>query len=106
VPLRVVPEDVGDKISSLVPWQYPLIVPNLVLPPLVYVLKAAFKFNVGELDEELSPPPQADNRTIEAEHKIIDAKFFGSMRYPNRKQVNSLAYKDCFQTKYLFTFEY
>ena len=80
MPLRVVPEDVGDKISSLVPSQYPLIVPDLVLPPIVYVLKAAFKFNVGELDEELSPPPQADNRTIEAEHKIIDAKFFGNMR--------------------------
>jgi hypothetical protein len=77
VPLRVVPEDVGDKISSLVPWQYPLIVPDLVLPPIVYVLKAAFKFNVGELSP---PPPQADNRTIEAEHKIIDAKFFGDMR--------------------------
>jgi len=80
VPLGIVPEDVGAKISSLVPWQYPLIVPNLVLPPLVYVLKAAFKFNVGELDEELFPPPQADNRMIEAEHKIIDATFFGSMR--------------------------
>ena len=50
------------------------------------MLKAAFKFNVGELDEELFPPPQADNRTIEAEHKIIDATFFGNMRYPNRKQ--------------------
>jgi hypothetical protein len=46
----------------------------------VYLLKASFKFNARELDEEPLPPLHADNRTIEAEHKIIDAKFFGDMR--------------------------
>jgi hypothetical protein len=65
VPLRVVPETVAAKFHTLVPWQYPLIVPDLVLPPTVYFSKAAFKFNAGalvEVDEELSPlPPQADN---------------------------------------------
>ena len=69
MPLRVVPETVAAKFHTLVPWQYPLIVPDLVLPPTVYFSKAAFKFNVGELVEvdeevveELSPlPPQADN---------------------------------------------
>jgi hypothetical protein len=64
VPLRVVPEYVAAKFHTLVPWQYPLIVPDLELPPIVYLLKAAFKFNVGEVvevdedaGEELSPPP-------------------------------------------------
>jgi hypothetical protein len=69
VPLRVVPDDVGAKVHTLVPWQYPLIVPVIELPPTVFLLKAAFKFNVGEpveedggVDEELlPPPPQADN---------------------------------------------
>jgi hypothetical protein len=66
VPFRVVPEAVGAKSHLLVPWQYPLIVPDLVLPPTVYFSKAAFKFNVRglgveEVDEVPSPPPQADN---------------------------------------------
>jgi hypothetical protein len=71
VPLRVVPEDVGAKVSTLVPWQYPLIVPDIELPPKVYLLKAAFKFNargLGEVEvtEELSPlPPQAANMTVD-----------------------------------------
>jgi hypothetical protein len=73
VPLRVVPEDVGAKVHTLVPWQYPLIVPDLVLPPIVYLLKAAFKFNVRELDEELddelSPPPHAANITVDMRGK-------------------------------------
>jgi hypothetical protein len=74
VPLRVVPEDVGAKFHTLVPWQYPLIVPDLVLPPIVYVLKAAFKFNVGELDEELDVelpplPPHAANMTVDMRGK-------------------------------------
>ena len=54
--------------------------PDIELPPIVFFSNAAFKFNVRELDEELFPPLHADNRTIEAEHKIIDAKFFGDMR--------------------------
>jgi hypothetical protein len=62
----VVPETVGAKFHTLVPWQYPLIVPDLVLPPTVYFSKAAFKFNargpeVEEVDEVPSPPPHADN---------------------------------------------
>ena len=73
MPLRVVPAIVAAKSHLLVPWQYPLTVPDLVLPPIVYVLKAAFKFNVGELDgepdeeldDELSPPPHAANRTVD-----------------------------------------
>jgi len=74
VPLSVVPEDVGAKVHTLVPWQYPLIVPDLVLPPIVYLLKAAFKFNAGELDEELvvelpSLPPHAANMTVDMRGK-------------------------------------
>jgi hypothetical protein len=74
VPLRVVPEIVGAKSHLLVPWQYPLTEPDLVLPPIVYVLKAAFKFNTGELDEglaeELFPlPPHDANRTVDMRGK-------------------------------------
>jgi hypothetical protein len=75
VPFRVVPEVVGAKVHTLVPWQYPLIVPDLVLPPIVYLLKAAFKFNVRELDEEVEeelspPPPHAANMTVDMRGKV------------------------------------
>ncbi|QKM60149.1 hypothetical protein DN92_03330 [Polynucleobacter arcticus] len=65
MPLRVVPEDVGAKVHTRVPWQYPLIVPDIELPPIVFFAKAAFKFNVRgavEVDEEL--PPQAANISV------------------------------------------
>jgi hypothetical protein len=68
----VVPETVGAKFHTLVPWQYPLIVPDLVLPPTVYFSKAAFKFNtrgLGGVYEVPSPPPQADNNAAATRDK-------------------------------------
>jgi len=73
LPSRVFPEDVAPKVHTLEPWQYPLIVPDIELPPIVYLLKAAFKFNVRgpvDVDVELSPPPlQADNIAAAARDK-------------------------------------
>jgi hypothetical protein len=49
-------------------------VPDIELPPTVFFSKAAYKFNVGELDEELdvelSPlPPHAANMTVDMRGK-------------------------------------
>jgi hypothetical protein len=70
--LRVVPEDVAPKVHTLLPSQYPLIVPDIELPSIVFFSKAAYKFNVGELveaDEELSPPPHAANIAVDRRAK-------------------------------------
>ena len=97
MPLSVVPEDVGAKVHTLVPWQYPLIVPDLVLPPIVYVLKAAFKFNVGEFDEvldvELSPPPpHAANMTVDMRGKVSFKLVFFSAWETTVFSITFLAY--------------
>jgi len=64
LPSRVVPERVEVKVHTLVPWQYPLTVPVKLVPLFVYASKAAFKFNVGEKDEALSPSPHPANKTV------------------------------------------
>jgi hypothetical protein len=73
LPSIVVPEDVGAKVHTLEPWQYPLIAPDIELPPIVYLLKAAFKFNVRgpvDVDVELFPPLQADNIAAATRSKL------------------------------------
>jgi hypothetical protein len=69
LPSIVVPEDVAPKVHTLEPWQYPLIVPDIELPPTVYLLKAVFKFNARGLVDEVSPPLQADNIATAARDK-------------------------------------
>jgi hypothetical protein len=69
VPSRVVPEVVGVKVNTLVPWQNPLIGPDIVPPPTIYLLKAAFKFKAGPDFGELSPPPHAANMTTDKRGK-------------------------------------